>query len=115
MVNNRASTWDYDADGRIKATPENSYYYNASGRVVMSTLISSRRTICHVDIEGKTVRRSDYRFMYGTGYALNKTEYQIYSAVLGNVVILMKILMNRPKRMKTLAACRTIHVTTVKG
>ncbi|MBC7899343.1 MAG: RHS repeat protein [Saprospiraceae bacterium] len=90
-TNNRVSNWIYDADGRVKQTPENKYYYDASGEVVMSTLYHSRRQIRHLDGEGKSVRQNNYNYLnYSGGYVLNKTEYFIYSTVLGKLLTEVK-------------------------
>jgi hypothetical protein len=61
-VNNRNSIWGYDADGRLKSTPQNKYFYDASGEVVMSTLQNNKRIIRHLDGEGNVVREGEYYF-----------------------------------------------------
>ncbi len=90
-ANDRESIWGYDADGRLKSTPENRYYYDASGEVVMSTLNNRRRVIRHLDGEGKAVRTSDYNYSTTTHqYSHVKTEYFIYSTVLGKLLTEVK-------------------------
>jgi YD repeat-containing protein len=85
--NNRESTWTYDEDGRLKQTPENKYYHDAAGRIVMTSLNNKRRTIQHLDGEGKHVRQDQYVYNSVTHqYFLSQTEYFIYSTVLGKLL-----------------------------
>lgn len=88
-TNNRESTWSYDADGRLKQTPQNRYYYDATGAVLMVTLDNVRRTIRHLDGEGKAARTNNYS-CYSGQCNLTDTEYLIYSSVLGKVLTEVK-------------------------
>ena len=86
-TNNRESTWQYDSDGRLKQSPGNNYDYDAGGSVIASALINVRLSYRLTDGEGKTVRRDDYKMRPNNGYEnLEKTEYSIYSSVLGKVL-----------------------------
>lgn len=86
-TNNRESTWSYDADGRLKQTPKNRYYYDARGAMVMSTFDNKRRVINHLDGEGKAARQDRYTYSsFYNQYQLTETVYQIYSSVLGSLL-----------------------------
>lgn len=82
--NNRETTWSYDADGRLKHTPENNYDYDAAGSLIVVALEGARVSYQQADGESKAVRRDMYRIGSGNGFhTFEKTEYTIYSSVLG--------------------------------
>ena len=84
-TNNKENSWTYDEDGRLKATPGNKYYYDAAGGLVMTTLSDSRRTIQHLDGDGRAVRQDQYLY-YSSQYNLQQSVYYIYSTVLGKLL-----------------------------
>ena len=84
-VNQKETTWGYDADGRLITTPENQYYYDAAGKAVMVSLKNQRRMVQHLDGDGKPVRQDQYRY-YSYKYNLSQTVYYIYSSVLGKLL-----------------------------
>jgi YD repeat-containing protein len=86
-TNNHESTWQYDADGRLKHTPENNYDYDATGAAVAVTLANVRVTYHQSDGQSNPVRRDIYKARPANGYnSLEKTEYLIYSSVLGKIL-----------------------------
>jgi hypothetical protein len=90
-TNNRKTTWLYDADGRLKHTPENNYDYDASGAVIKVALDGARVTYNQADGAGKPVRRDIYKTRPANGFdSFEKTEYQIYSSVLGKLLTEVK-------------------------
>ena len=90
-VNNRESTWTYDADGRLKHTPENNYDYDAAGVAVASNLKDVAARYQLRDGESKEVRRDTYKARPANGYhTFEKTEYLIYSSVLGKLLTEVK-------------------------
>jgi hypothetical protein len=87
-ANDRNTAWSYDADGRLKSTQKNKYYYDAAGSVVMSTTDGVRK-IGYLDGEGKRIRTATY--LCGTGQCYEGlSEYFIYSSVLGKVLTELK-------------------------
>lgn len=60
-ANNRKSDWTYDADGRLKHTPENNYDYDASGGIWKVALNGSRSTYTQSDGAGNPVGATSTR------------------------------------------------------
>jgi len=90
-TNNRESTWTYDADGRLKHTPENNYDYDAAGFVFASALKDVNATYQQGDGESKAARRDIYKSQTQNGFhTFEKTEYSIYSTVLGKLLTEVK-------------------------
>ncbi|MCA1624015.1 MAG: hypothetical protein LC778_09490 [Acidobacteria bacterium] len=58
----------------LKSTPENNYYYDATGKLVMTTHNTSRRTIQHLDGDGRAARQDQYSYCNYQFY-LQQTEY----------------------------------------
>jgi hypothetical protein len=73
----------------LKSTPENRYYYDAAGSLVMVTHSTSRRTIQHLDGEGRAARQDQYS-CYSYQFNLQQSEYFIYSSVLGKLLTEVK-------------------------
>lgn len=86
-TNNRETTWIYDADGRLKHTTKNNYDYDAVGAILKVALDGSRVIYNQTDGAGRTVRRDIYKTRPANGFdSFEKTEYQIYSSVLGKLL-----------------------------
>ncbi|MEP6849477.1 MAG: FG-GAP-like repeat-containing protein [Acidobacteriota bacterium] len=86
-VNGRESTWQYDADGRLKHTPGNNYDYDAASVPVVITDPGSFTTrFQQTDGDSQAVRHDVYYMPVILHNRTESTEYWIYSSVLGQVL-----------------------------
>jgi hypothetical protein len=85
--NNRKSDWEYDADGRLKHTNKNNFDYDVNGEIRRVTVDGQNVTYNQYDGISKPVRRDVYKTRPLNGYdSFEKTEYLIYSTVLGKLL-----------------------------